>query len=164
MNDIQELLERFRRGAELVAAVLTGAAGPEVDFRPSPAEWSVRQIVAHLSDAEVAATFRLRRTIAEDNPTLEAYDQEAWAARLDYDRRKPSQSLETFRRLRQENYELLRGVQPEAFRRTATHTEDGAISLLEIVKRMAAHPETHALQIRRVRDAFKAQRTGQVQR
>jgi hypothetical protein len=159
MNEIEELLERLRRGAELVAAVLTGAAGSEVDFRPTPREWSIRQIVAHLSDSEVAATFRLRRLIAENNPTLEAYDQDAWAERLDYSRRKPSQSLETFRRLRQENYELLRGLQAEDFGRTGNHTERGIISLLELVKLVAAHPETHALQIRRVRDAFKAQKT-----
>jgi hypothetical protein len=161
MNEIEELLERLRRGPELVAAVLTGAAGSEVDFHPTPAEWSVRQIVAHLSDSEIAATFRLRRLIAEDNPTLEAYDENAWAARLDYDKRKPSQSLETFRRLRQENYELLRGLAVDVFARTGNHTERGLISLLELVKLIAAHPETHALQIRRVRDAFKAQKAAQ---
>lgn len=161
MNEIEELLERLRRGPELVAAVLTGAAGSEVDFHPTPADWSVRQIVAHLSDSEIAATFRLRRLIAEDNPTLEEYDENAWAARLDYEKRKPSQSLETFRRLRQENYELLRVLPVEAFSRTGNHTERGVLSLLELAKLIAAHPESHALQIRRVRDAFKAQKAAQ---
>jgi len=161
MSEIEELLERLRRGPEVVAAVLTGAAGSEVDFQPAPADWSIRQIVAHLSDSEVAATFRLRRLLAEDNPTLEAYDQDAWAALLDYGRRKPSQSLETFRRLRQENYELLRGLAAESFNRTGNHTERGVISLLDLVKLIAAHPETHSLQIRRVRDTFKAQKAAQ---
>jgi hypothetical protein len=161
MDEIEELLERLRRGPEVIAAVLTGAAGSEVDFRPGPADWSVRQIVAHLSDSEVAATFRLRRLIAEDNPTLEAYDQDAWASRLDYERRKPSQSLETFRRLRQDNYELLRGIAPAAYARTGNHTEQGLISLLDLVKLIAAHPESHAVQIRRVRNAFKAARAAQ---
>lgn len=161
MDEIQEVLERLRRGPELIAAVLTGAAGSEVDFRPGPAEWSVRLIVAHVSDSEIAATFRLRRIIAEENPTLEAYDQDAWAGRLDYERRKPSQSLETFRRLRQDNYELLRGIAPEAFARTGNHTERGVISLLDLAKLVAAHAESHAVQIRRVRDAFKAAKAAQ---
>jgi hypothetical protein len=142
-----------------MAAVLTGAAGSEVDFQTGPEQWSIRQIVAHVSDAEIAGTFRLRRMLAEDNPTLEAYDQDAWAARLDYSKRKPSQSLETFRRIRQENYELLRGISPEAFERRAHHTERGSITLTDLLKILADHPESHAKQIGRVRSEFKARKT-----
>jgi len=36
MSEIPELLERFRRGAELVAVSITGAAGQELDFVPEP--------------------------------------------------------------------------------------------------------------------------------
>ena len=164
MNELDDLIERLRRGPEVLAAVLTGAAGQELDFQPEPKQWSVRQIVAHVSDSEIAATFRMRRIIAEDNPTLEAWDQDAFAARLDYAKRKPSQALETFRRLRQENYELLRSLTPETFCRTGSHVERGVISLLELVKLVAAHPESHAQQIRRVRDAYKAQRSAQAPR
>ena len=161
MSELEELLERYRRGPELIAAVLTGAAGSEVDFQPAPGKWSIRQIVAHVSDSEIVGTFRFRRIIAEDNPALEAFDQDAWTARLDYSRRKPSQSLETFRRIRQENYELLRGIPPEAFERTGNHTERGSITLLDLLKVLAAHPESHAQQIARVRDEFKARKSAQ---
>ena len=53
---------------------------------------------------------RFRQVIAEDNPTLVAFDQDAWARNLDYARRKPKQSLETFRRIRAENYESAQGA------------------------------------------------------
>src|SRR5215208_979740 len=99
MSEIAELLERYRRGPELIASALTGAAGSEVDFRPAPQKWSVRQIVAHLSDSELVAAERMRRIIAEDNPQIVAYDQNKWAENLDYSRRKPSQSLEMFRNI-----------------------------------------------------------------
>ncbi|MEJ7608664.1 MAG: hypothetical protein WKF37_20935, partial [Bryobacteraceae bacterium] len=59
-TEIAELLERFRRGPELLAAVNTGAAGLEVDYRPAPGKWSVRQIMAHVCDAEIAGTMRFR--------------------------------------------------------------------------------------------------------
>ena len=62
---------------------------------------------------------------AEDNPTLVAFDQDAWARNLDYARRKPKQSLESFRRIRAENYELLKGLPEAAFERTGNHTESG---------------------------------------
>ncbi len=158
MSELEELLERYRRGPELMAAVLTGAAGSEVDFVFAPGKWSIRQIVAHVSDAEIVGTFRFRRIVAEENPTLEGYDQDAWTARLDYLTRKPSQSLETFRRIRQENYDLLKSIPEEAFRRTGNHTERGSVTLLELLKTYAAHPESHAQQIAHIRAEFKARK------
>jgi hypothetical protein len=156
MSEISELLERFRRGAELVAVSITGAAGSEVDFVPEPGKWSIRQIVAHLSDSEIVGTMRLRQVIAQDEPKLEAFDQEAWVKNLDYSRRKPSQSLETFRRIRAENYELLKELPEDAFSRTGSHSERGRMTLLQLVQGYAEHAENHVTQLRARRGEFKA--------
>jgi hypothetical protein len=160
MSEIPELLERLRRGAELVAVSITGAAGSELDFVPEPGKWSIRQIVAHLSDSEMAAAMRLRRIIAEENPTLEAYDQDAWAANLDYGRRKPSQALETFRRIRAENYELLKELPETAFDRVGLHTERGPLTLKQLTQLIAEHAESHAAQLRARRAEFKTFKAG----
>lgn len=158
MSEIPELLERFRRGAELVAVAITGAAGPELDFRPAPDKWTVRQIVAHLADAESANVVRLRQVISEDSPTLFPFDQDAWAERTNYHKRKPSQSLDTMRQLRAENYELLKELPPETFARSGTHLHRGVMSLLDLLRLFAEHAEHHAVQIRGVRAAYKASR------
>jgi|SRR5689334_8720203 DinB family protein len=156
MSETEDLLERFRRGAELVAVSITGAAGSEMDFVPQPDQWSIRQIVAHVCDAEIVATMRLRQIIAEENPRLQAWDQDAWAKNLDYAKRKPSQSLETFRRVRAENYELLKDLPEPVFNRTGMHTERGTITLLQLLRLMAEHAENHAAQLRARRGEFKA--------
>ena len=156
MSQTADLLERFRRGAELVAVSITGAAGSEMDFVPQPDQWSIRQIVAHVCDAEIVATMRLRQIIAEENPRLEAWDQDAWAKNLDYAKRKPSQSLETFRRVRAENYELLKDLPEPVFNRTGMHTERGTITLLQLLRLMAEHAESHAAQLRARRGEFRA--------
>lgn len=158
MSEIPELLERFRRGAELVAVAITGAAGPELDFKPAPDKWSVRQIVAHLADAESANVVRLRQVISEDHPTLYPFDQNAWAERTNYQKRKPSQSLDTMRQLRAENYELLKDLPPETFSRTGTHLRRGEMTLLDMLRLFAEHAERHAVQIRSVRAEYKASR------
>jgi hypothetical protein len=160
MSDIPELLERLRRGAELVAVSITGAAGSELDFVPAPGKWSIRQIVAHLSDSEIAAAMRLRQIIAEENPKLEAYDQDAWASNLDYGRRKPSQSLETFRRIRAENYELLKELPEAAFDRVGLHSERGPLTLKRLTQLIAEHAESHAAQLRARRAEFKTFKAG----
>jgi len=160
MSELVEMLERYRRGPEVVAAALTGAAGAEVDFRPSPEQWSVRQIVAHLSDSEMGAALRFRSIIAENEPTIQQTDQNAWAEKLDYSKRKYSNSLETFRRIRAENYELLKDTPGESYSRAGIHSVRGRMTLLDWLRIYAGHAEKHALQIRRVRDAFKAAKAG----
>src|SRR5215475_13516256 len=134
MSEIAAQLERYRRGAELLAVVLTGVFGEEEDFAAAPGKWSVRQIVAHLADAELVGAHRFRQVIAEDNPTLIAFDQDAWTANLDYSRRKPKQSLETFRRLRAENYDLLKAVPESAYDRVGNHSDNGRMTLRQLLE------------------------------
>ena len=156
MSEISELLERFRRAPELLATVMTGVFGEEEDFTPAPGKWSARQIVAHLADSELVMAHRFRQVAAEENPPLIAFDQAAWARNLDYSRRKPKQSLESFRRLRAENYDLLKDLPESAFERKGNHTERGPLTLLAIVEGAANHAESHARQLQGVREEYKA--------
>jgi len=156
MNSLPEDLERFRRAAELLATVLTGAAGEEVDYVRAPGRWSIRQIMAHLADSELVGAHRLRAVIAEENPTLTSFDQDAWTKNLDYARRKPTQSLDTFRRLRAENYELLKDLPESTFDRSGTHTEDGPRTLRSLLKTYADHAESHARQLQEIRAEYRS--------
>src|ERR1700676_5602037 len=160
MSDISELMERFRRGAEMVAVSITGAAGAELDWAPEARQWSIRKIVAHLADSEIVATTRFRHVIAEDNPKLEAYDQNLWAEKLDYERRKTSHALESFRRVRAENYELLKDLPAETFDRVGIHAERGQETLRQMVQRNADHAESHAAQLRARRAEYKTFKAG----
>jgi DinB family protein len=155
MSDLSVLLERYRRGAEVVAVVLTGVFGEEEDFVTAPGRWSIRQIVAHLADADMVGAHRFRQLIAEENPTLVAFDQELWTKNLDYAKRKPKQSLETFRRIRGENYELLKDLPASAYQRAGNHTERGRITLAEMLEGYAGHAESHARQMQQIREAYK---------
>ncbi len=155
MSRIEELLERFRRGPELIAVATTGVAGEQLDYTPAPGKWSIRQIVWHLADAELVGAVRFRWVIAEDDPVLPAYDQDAWTGRLGYASRRFSPALETFRRLRADNYELLRQLPAEAFSRAARHAELGPLTLFDLVRMYAEHAENHARQILEIRRIYK---------
>ena len=133
---------------------MTGAAGSEVDFAPE-GKWSVRQIAAHVADSELAGAMRMRQVIAEDNPTLHGYDQTLWVRNLDYAQRKPKQSLESFRRQRAENYDLLKNIPESAYTRTGNHTEHGPVTLLRLLEIYAEHAENHARQMQAVREEYK---------
>ena len=161
MNDLADILERFRRGGELLAMSTTGAAGSELDFKPAPDKWCVRQIVCHLADSEAVGVVRIRQMAAEENPTLQGFNGELWADHLDYGRRKISQALETFRKLRTENHELLKALPEDAFARKGVHTETGPLTLLDLIKSNAEHVEEHVQQIQRTRAAYREHRAQQ---
>lgn len=155
MSEQANLLERFRRAPEVIAVMLTGVFGEEVDFISAPGKWSIRQIARHLADSEMVGAYRFRSVIAEDNPTLHNYDEAAWASNLDYSTRKPASSLDHFRRIRADNYELLKDLPPGTFSRMGTHSQRGPMSLLQIVELYADHAESHAKQLQAVREAYK---------
>ena len=155
MSNLAETLERFRRGPELLAMVLTGVYGDETDFALAPGKWSIRQLIAHLADSELVGAQRFRQVIAEDNPPLGAFDQDAWAKNLDYARKQPKQSLESFRRVRAENYELLKSLPESAFERTGVHAERGPLTLRQLLEGYAEHVESHARQMQAIREEFK---------
>jgi hypothetical protein len=154
MSELADLLERFRRGPELLAVATTGAAGTELDFQPE-GKWSVRQIVCHLADAESTGAMRFRQLIAEERPVMPGWDQEAWAAKLGYEKRKISQALEIFRVLRASNFELLKDLPEETYSRTGTHTTRGELSLLQMLRMYAEHVESHVKQLQAARAAYK---------
>jgi len=157
MSELSEVLERFRRGPELLAMATTGAAGSELDFAEA-GKWSVRQIVCHLADTEAVWVMRFRQVIAEENPTMPAFDQNLWATRLDYTKRKISVALEQFRVMRTENSELLKDLPIGDFERSGSHTKRGAMTLREMVTLSAEHLEKHVMQIRSVRAAYREQK------
>jgi len=161
MSELADLLERFRRGAELVAVSTTGAAGAMLDFKPSKDKWGVRTIVCHLADTELVLAVSIRQVIAEDSPQLPVYDQNLWADRLDYGKRKLSQALDTFRRTRAENYELLKNLPEDTFARAGRHAALGRVTVFDLLKGYAEHAEQHVHQIQAVRAAYKEHKAAQ---
>jgi DinB family protein len=51
---------------------------------PAAGEWAIIEVVSHLADTEERALARVRRMLAEDNPPLEPFDQEALAEQRRY--------------------------------------------------------------------------------
>lgn len=158
--EIDALLERFRVGAEKAAAVAAGVSNAEADFVPAPGAWSIRQIACHLADSELVGAHRFRLVIAEEEPLLTAFDQNAWSARLNYGERKLAEALDSFRALRAMNCELLHDLPVETFARTGRHTERGLLTLHDLLRIYTEHGENHARQIQTVREKYREFRKG----
>ena len=78
----------------------------------------------HLADSEATAYIRLRRLIAEDEPTIIGYDEEEFARRLHYDR-PIEPSLAVLAGVRAASLQLLESLTDAEWQRTGTHSESG---------------------------------------
>ena len=142
------LIRTYAEGPDVVEAVVRGLSDAELDRRPSQEEWTAREVVHHLADSETRSTIRLRQLLAEDSPTIEAYDEERYARVLWYDR-PIGGSLAVLKAVRASNVELLERLTDADFARTGTHTESGPYSVDTWLELYAAHAHDHAEQARR---------------
>jgi len=146
-----QLIEQYMDGYRVVAEALAGADDAALDTREAPGEWSPREVVHHLADSEMTSAIRIRRLLVEDNPIIQGYDQDAFAARLWYDR-PIEQSLDAFRLARSSTAELLTRMSDSDWQRDGTHSNSGPYNAEEWLRIYAVHAHEHADQIRRARD------------
>ncbi|HEY5625398.1 MAG TPA: DinB family protein [Dehalococcoidia bacterium] len=109
--------------------------------------WSPPEVAAHLADMEVFRGWRIRRTLAEDTPTIESLDEETWAAALRYADRDPSMSLATFEINRRSNLELLSLAGESALNRTWHDARKGPLTLGDLVNHTSDHDLAHLRQV-----------------
>ena len=145
-----QLIRRYESGYAAVEDALEGITDAEVDARSGPDEWSAREIVHHLADSEMTSAIRLRKLLAEDNPTIQGYNEPEFARRLHYERPFEG-SLLAFKGARESTATLLATLSETDWSRSGTHTESGPYSVDTWLAIYAAHGHDHAEQIRRAR-------------
>jgi uncharacterized damage-inducible protein DinB len=138
--------ETPRRLAQLVETI-----GPDgLETPPAPGKWSVRDIISHLADSEVAFAFRLRQTLAEDHHMIQPFDQDLWAKT--YPACDTSVALAALSALRAWNIALIRSVRPADLSKPVTHPERGTMTFQTLVETMAGHDRNHIQQIKAIAD------------
>ena len=113
-----------------------------------PDGWTVRQLVHHLADSHMNSYIRFKWTITEEEPTIKAYDEKAWAELGDakYDAIKPSLLLLTALHLKWTN--LLNNLSEEDMKRAFIHPQNGRkIKLYENISLYAWHCNHHLAHI-----------------
>ncbi|HKW19300.1 MAG TPA: DinB family protein [Terriglobales bacterium] len=118
------------------------ALGEErVEQAPAPGKWSPREVFIHLADCEIAFGFRYRQTLAEDNHTVQPFDQDKWAK--PYAAYSAEQALSTFTMLRKWNLSLLRSLTAEQLDKSVMHPERGQETLRNLIAISAGHDLNH---------------------
>jgi len=72
-------LKRLRQTPLDVAPLLEGLSEEDLNRQPEDGGWAIRNIVAHLRDAQGVLSFRLGLLLEQENPSLESKAVFEWA-------------------------------------------------------------------------------------
>lgn len=137
------LIDRYEAGAELLAPAIAGLSNAELDAHPIAGTWTIRQIVVHLLESELAAAHRMRRIIAEDRPLVIAYDETRMAESCFYEHEDMVRVCRMFADTRRMMSGVLRRLPDEAFARACVHNQNGLVTLARMVEMYAGHLSHH---------------------
>ena len=154
----KQAIARYAAGPARLRAVLRRVPRAALHWRPAPGEWSAHEVIHHCADSEANAQSRLRFLLAEEDPLIVGYDQEAWARALDYARRPLAPALATVVAVRANTVPLLRGLPEAAWARSGRHTEGGTYTVEGWLGLYAGHLEVHARQIEANLAGWRAER------
>lgn len=153
--DSKDPLKIQKSTAKKLQKLIKPLSKKQMKRRPGPDRWSIAEILAHLSDAEVVGSWRLRLILGNSGLPIQAYDQEVWAKTFNYADRDPKESLKVFRVLRENNLELLKSVPAELWENHGVHAERGKETIARIVEMFAGHDLNHLQQVEKIAKAAK---------
>lgn len=143
------VIDRYASGGATLRQAIAGLSAADLQAVP-PAEkaaevgrWSIQQVVIHLADCELVIADRIRRVVAEDQPTLMAFDQDRWVERLAYADQSVDDAVAMVELIRRQTARML-NVQPDAvLHRQGVHNVTGPVSVLDLVTHAIQHLEHH---------------------
>jgi hypothetical protein len=102
---------------------VTGLSDGQLDTRYK--NWTIRQIVHHLTDSHVNSYIRFKWTLTEEFPTIKAYDEGRWAGLEDSRTGDVRAPLALMEGLHARWVQLLRSMTEKQFARSFLHPETG---------------------------------------
>lgn len=151
LSDEMERIQLIRRYADGPATLRLAwdECPPDVRlYRPSPEDWSAREIICHCADSELNAAIRIRMLTAEAEPVIIGYDQNEWVRVFDYHDLNPELALAAVEAARAWTVPVLERLAQSQWAAIGTHSESGPYSALDWLRTYSVHLHDHADQIR----------------
>jgi hypothetical protein len=152
----EALVAQYAKGPQRIQEALARVPKEALQWRPESGKWSVHEVIVHCADSETNAALRIRYLLAEKEPLIVGYDQDAWARVFDYHSQPLEESLAATAGARSRTVPLLRAMREAQWKKQGRHTESGPYTPEDWLRVYAAHLEGHARQIERNLEAWKA--------
>ena len=148
------IIDNYLDGPGILRKAVAGMTPEQLVARPIPGKWSTLEVICHLADFEIVYADRIKRVIAENEPTLFGGDPDAFAARLAYQQRDAEEELQLVEIIRKQVARILRSLSSDDFQRRGIHSESGPLTLETLVQRITGHIPHHVRFIEEKRKAL----------
>ncbi|MEQ6048780.1 DinB family protein [Lysinibacillus capsici] len=152
---MEDLIKEYSLGYTMIWDAIEGLTEEELRYKPAPNKWSIHQILIHVTDSEISATPRLKKVLAEEEPILVSFDQDAWANTLSYDLLDREQYLHLFKLLRTSMQPILDNLTSEQSRRVGMYIDQERFTFKQLLEFRVQHVRDHLDQIERVKNSYR---------
>lgn len=121
----------------------------QATYRYAPGKWSIKDVVQHIADAERVFAYRLLRFARGDASPLASFDENAYAAAAEADRRHLGELAAELRDVRRATVRLVSGLDETTIGRRGI-ASNAEVSVRALVWIIAGH-ELHHLRVLRER-------------
>ena len=142
-----------------ISGLIEGVAPAQLLVSPRPAEWSARDVLAHLRSCSDMWGGCIATILSEDRPTIKAVNPTTWIKQTNYREQEFQPSLQAFTAQRTELLAVLTPLPPEDWSRTATVTGPGKRlerTVLFYAQWLARHERSHLKQFQRIVNTVRA--------
>ena len=151
-EDRKSWIEAISDCPSQLRAAVEGFVDTQYDTPYREGGWTVRQLVHHIYDSHSNAFIRIRLALTQDNPRINAYDQDAWAHLTDSLTVPAEISLGMIDGLHLRWVVMMQGMTADQFSRMLDHPESGPMSLDFMVQLYAWHCLHHVRHITALRE------------
>ena len=141
--DHAALIDEYLAGPQRLRDAIAGMTAGQINAAPVPGKWSTRQVICHIADFEPVYADRMKRALAEEQPTIFGGDPDAFAAHLAYGDRDIEEELTLIESVRTHMARILRTLQPNGFQRAANHSESGPLTVEQLLTNITQHIPHH---------------------
>lgn len=145
------VLKALRECSNIIVRELSMLDEDELRRSPGEGEWCLKEIAAHLRDAEQLALRQMTAIAERAHGPLPAWDVDLLPAERDYRSADLGDLLSELRELRQETTYLLWGLDDPDWQASAEHPYRGEVTIETLARELAQHDLEHLAEVRRVK-------------
>jgi hypothetical protein len=139
----EQRVEEFASAAAIIRKAIDGMTTEQLLAHPLEGKWSTLEVVCHLADCDQFIADRIKRTIATDNPLLLGASAGQYPIPLFYERRDIDEEIRLIDLTRAQLARILSWLEPDAWQRTAVHSDIGSVTLRQLIIHACFHVRHH---------------------
>jgi hypothetical protein len=146
------LLKAVREGAGELFSLFFGLSERALVWRPAEDEWCLKEVAAHLRDADTLYRKQIELMVRQRDPDLPYEAIDCLPAERDYRSQPLNRFLREFETSREETVWMLRLLDESDWERCGRHPYRGRTTVQDVVREVHEHDLEHLWQVRRLRD------------